>query len=926
MELLQKYKHLAWDIVMVIAFAIISVCYFWTPVQDGMVLQGHDHNANDGIAKEMNDYREKHDGERTRWAENVFSGMPTYQISPSYPSTDNLSSIEQAYQLWLPTVAGYVFMMLLGFYILLRAFNFKAWMAALGAVLWAFSSYYFIIIAAGHIWKLLTLCFIPPTIAGVVLCYRGKYLWGAMVTGIFTALQVFSNHVQMSYYFLSVLGLMVLAFGIQTVRTKQYKAFGKATACAVIGGLLGIAVNLSNLFHTYQYSKETMRGKTELTSKVKNAEDQTEDGLERSYITAWSYGIGETWSLMIPNVKGGASNKGDQFMSMSKNENAMEYADQELAGIDLTGNGQNVYDLLPQYFGEQPGTSGPVYVGAFVMFLFVLSLFIVKGPLKWCMLAATVLSILLAWGKNFMPFTNFFLDNVPMYDKFRTVASILVIAEFTIPLMAMLALKRMVDDKDFFQNRTYGVKNNIWMYTSLALTGGVCLLFWVMPDVSQVGYAPQEGTIRLELLKDWLLSSFVVFPVALLLNVLIVRKFRSGVYPPYFWKIVRILVVVDLLAIICCIIPDCYIGNYISAANDSGMVLQLEQMGFPVDRLLDSLNDMRRAMVKADALRSFLVIAVGFFAVMVYRFRRINGMILTGCIAILCLVDMWGVNKRYLNDENFSHPIEAQTVVPTPADEIIQVDGEQGRVLNLSVSTFNDNSTSYFHQSIGGYHAAKLRRYQELIEGHIAPEISALRDSLPVTPVLNMLNTRYIIVNPNQAPMINSYACGRAWFVDEVKYVDNADAEFNGLKGLDTRHVAVADKQFRQTLGEASADTTAIVELVESESDRLKYKVNSRGGVLVFSEIYYPGWECKVDGKPVELGRVNYVLRAVRMEPGQHEVEMTFRPQSVKTTETIANTALFVLLLMFLGLVGWEVYKEVKRRKSALKDSAEDKQ
>ena len=426
-----KIRRVLPDVLAIILFVVISVSYFFTPIRDGLVLSGHDHSAPAGSSVEMNHYRETHHGERTRWTNSLFGGMPTYQMSPSYDSTDVLSLFEKVYQLGLPAVAAYVFMMLLGFYILLRAFDFRVWMAALGAVLWAFSSYYFIIIAAGHIWKLLTLSFIPPTIAGMVLCYKGRYLPGIIVTALFTALQILSNHVQMTYYFLFVMGFMLLAYLADAIKKHTLGRWTKATACFAVGGLLGIAINMSNLYHTWEYSKESMRGKSELTQKTKNPADQTSSGLERSYITMWSYGLGETWTLLVPNTKGGAS------MPLAASKTAMEHAN---------ANYSPIYQAFTQYWGEQPGTSGPVYVGAFVLMLFILGLFIVRGPMKWCLLAATILSILLSWGKNFMGFTDFFLDYVPMYDKFRTVASILVIAEFTIPLLAMLALKKLVED------------------------------------------------------------------------------------------------------------------------------------------------------------------------------------------------------------------------------------------------------------------------------------------------------------------------------------------------------------------------------------------------------------------------------------------------------------------------------------------------
>ena len=462
-----NYKKILPDVLAIAFFVAISVMYFFVPIRDGLVLTGHDHTGGVGSGVEMEQYRATHNGERTRWTNTLFCGMPTYQMSPSYRSTETLSSLERVYQLGLPGLsayAAYVFMMLLGFYIMLRAFDFRVWMAALGAVLWAFSSYYFIIIQAGHIWKLLTLSFIPPTIGGMVLCYRGKYLLGIVVTGFFTAMQVLSNHVQMSYYFLFVIGLMSLAFLIDAIRQGTFAKWLKATLCFAIGGVLGVCINLSNLYHTWEYSKESMRGKSELTQKTKDPADQTTSGLERSYITMWSYGKGETWTLLVPNTKGGAS------QVLADNETAMKHARQDFVPV---------YRAFTQYWGEQPGTSGPVYVGAFVLMLFWLGFFVVKGPMKWCLIAATVLSILLSWGKNFMGFTDFFLDYVPMYDKFRTVASILVIAEFTIPLLAMLALKEVVTNPDCLRGKEDHISRVHYITISFALTGGVALLFWL---------------------------------------------------------------------------------------------------------------------------------------------------------------------------------------------------------------------------------------------------------------------------------------------------------------------------------------------------------------------------------------------------------------------------------------------------------------
>ncbi len=825
-----NYKKIIPDVLMVAFFALISLAYFWTPITEGLVLTGTDHNAAVGSNVELDEYRKAHNGERTRWTNSLFSGMPTYQMSPSYDSTDTLTTVEKIYSLGLPAVAGYVFMMLLGFYILLRAFDFRAWMAALGAILWAFSSYYFIIIAAGHIWKLLTLCFIPPTIAGMILCYRGKYMWGIAVTGIFTALQILSNHIQMSYYFLSVMLLLAVAFLVSALRKKQLTRWVKGSLAALAGGLLGVSINISNLYHTYEYSKETMRGKSELTQKTKDAADLTDSGLERSYITAWSYGIGETWTLLVPNAKGGAS------VPLSANKTAMEKAKSDYRPL---------YQQLGQYWGEQPGTSGPVYVGAFVLFLFVLGLQIVKGPMKWALLAATVLSILLSWGKNFMPFTDFFLDYVPMYDKFRTVASILVIAEFTIPLLAMFALKKLVV-ADEEKMKTYKRP----LYISLGLTAGVCFLFWLLPDV--------------------------------------------------------------------------FFGSYIST-TEMQAIQGLAEYGWPVGDVIRNLSDMRRAMFTADALRSLVVILLGFGILMLYCAKKLKEIPMVACLALLCLVDMWTVNRRYLNDGNFVRPRTSVEAFPmSEADRrILQDPDKYHRVLNLTVSTFNDNTTSYYHKSIGGYHAAKLRRYQELIEAHIQREIGQVWDAINdecgenSTPVLNMLNMKYVILplrDNGKAEVLNPHANGNAWFVDAVRYVEDADAELAGLSGLDTKRVAVADKRFEAILGQARTDTTATAELVSYEANELAYEVESRdGGVLVFSEIYYPGWTCTVDGKSVEIGRVDYVLRAVRIEGGKHHVVFTFKPRSERITETIAYSALVLLALLFAGGIAVTVYRRMKK-------------
>ena len=816
------FKRILPDIVVIILFAVISFVYFFPAVTEGRILSQHDSVAGIGAGEEAKEYLER-TGERTRWTNSIFGGMPTYQMAPSYDSTDTLKGVEKLYHLYLPNYVWYVFVMLLGFYILLRAFDFSVWLASLGAVLWAFSSYFFIIIAAGHIWKFVTLAYIPPTIAGMVLAYRGKYLSGGLLTAVFVALQIVSNHVQMSYYFLFVMLFMAVAFGVDAWQKKEMPRFLKATGVLLMAGILGVCINLSNLYHTYEYSKETMRGKSELVKP--DSHNQTKSGLERDYITQWSYGIGETFSLLVPNVKGGAS------VPLAANEKAMEKANPMY---------NSIYSQIGQYWGEQPGTSGPVYVGAFVMFLFVLGLFIVKGPMKWALLSATVLSVLLSWGKNFMGFTDFFLDYIPMYDKFRAVSSILVIAEFTIPLLAVLALKEVMARPQLVKEQARS------FYISLGLTGGIALLFALAP----------------------------------------------GFFFP----------------------------SYVSS-----MEMQALQ-GIPADQLAPLLANLEeiQSIFTSDAWRSFFVIMIGTAVLWLYGMGKLKAKVTILALAVLCLADMWSVNKRYLYDEQFVEKVQQDnSFKPTETDKAILADKTLDfRVLNLAGNTFNENTTSYWHKSIGGYHAAKLRRYQEMIEEHISTEMNGVFKAVSEAggdmqkvapsgfPVLNMLNTRYFIFplqGGKTVPIQNPYTLGNAWFVNEVQYVDNANEEIDALHRIDPAKTAVVDKKFSaEVKSAAETDTLGTIKLTAYEPNDLKYEVNSKtGGTVVFSEIYYPGWQAYIDGVEAPHGRADYILRAMNVPAGKHVVEFKFDPKSLHVTETVAFVALGVLtcvLVLFLFL------------------------
>ena len=821
------------DVLAVLLFAVLAFAYFFPADIEGRILYRHDASAGRGAGQEGIEYLQK-TGERSRWTNALFGGMPTYQMAPSYGSTDLLTKVVNAYHLWLPENVWYVFAYLLGFYILLRAFDFRQHLAVLGSIIWAFSTYFLIIIAAGHIWKVWALAYLPPMIAGVVLAYRGKYLWGLLLTAVFTAFEINANHVQMTYYYLFIILAMVIAWLVEAVREKQLARFFKATAVCLVGAAIGVCINLSNLYHTWQYSKESMRGKSELVKQ--NSSNQTSSGLERDYITQWSYGIGETWTLLIPNTKGGAS------MPLSQSETAMKHAENDFLPI---------YQQIGQYWGEQPGTSGPVYVGAFVMMLFILGLFIVKGPMKWALLAATILSILLSWGKNFMGFTDFFIDYVPMYAKFRTVASILVIAEFTIPLLAMLALKELLSGEMKKE------KLKVPLIASFVLTGGIALLFSLMPSM--------------------------------------------------------------------------FFDSFISTSEMHAIQSLPAEY---IQPLVANLTEMRQAVFTADSWRSFYIILAGTGVLLAFIYGKLKKEYAIGIIVALCLVDLWTVNKRYLNDEMFVPKSEREAPQQkTQTDELILRDQNLDyRVLNLASNTFNENETSYYHKSVGGYHAAKLRRYQEMIEAYINPEMQALFKGVSeaggdmtqlngdsICPVLNMLNTRYFILplqGGQTVPIQNPYAYGNAWFVDKLNYVNNANEEIAAVGKLDLRHQAVADAKFKEQLGEAAVqDTASVVTITSYEPNRLTYDVNSgKGGVLVFSEIYYPGWEAKVDGQPVELGRVDYILRALNVQPGKHQMELSFFPKSVNLTETIAYIA-YVLLIL---LVAAGVFLEWKRRKTEI--------
>lgn len=835
-------KKLLPDLIAILAFAVLSFAYFFPADIENRILFQHDTAAGAGAGQEAVQYHEQ-TGERTRWTNSIFGGMPTYQISPSYDSTKPIQWTQKVYQLFLPSYVNLTFIMMLGFYILLRVFGMPVWLSGLGGVMWAFSSYFFILISAGHIWKFVTLAYIPPTIAGIVLAYRGKLLAGGIVTALFIALQIMSNHVQMSYYFLFVILFIAGAYFGDAWRNKTLPKFFKASAVLIVAALIGVAANLSNLYHTYTYSKETMRGKSELV-QTGEAAKQTSSGLDRDYITNWSYGIGETLTLLVPNYKGGSSSA-----PLSQSETAMEKANPMYSGL---------YNSFPQYFGDQPWTAGPVYVGAFVLFLFVLGCFIVKGPLKWALVGATFFSIVLAWGKNFMPLTDFFIDYIPMYSKFRAVSSILVIAEFTIPLLAIFALKRVLDEPEILK------KDKKALGISILLTAGVALLLVIAPEILNSSFVP-AGEVQM-----------------------------------------------------------------LQNAVNQKMIPENELSG-----ILANLQEMRGALVSADALRSFIIIGIGCTLLWLYATGKLRSSLTIAGITLLCIGDMWSVNKRYLHDEQFvPGSIQTETFTKSKTDELILQDPALDyRVLNFATDAFNENNTSYWHKNVGGYHAAKLRRYQELIERHISPEMQAAyqeiataggeMDSVDASKfrVLNMLNTKYFIFPAGKqgqtVPVLNPYAYGNAWFVDKVQYVDNANQEIDALNSVLPTETAVVDARFKDILKGATEgykDSLSTIRLTSYEPNRLVYETeNAKDGIAVFSEIYYPdGWHVTIDGQPAQLGRADYILRTMYVPAGKHTIEMRFDPKSLHVTEGIAYGALILLVLGVIVIV-WIARKKYSK-------------
>lgn len=837
-------------LVVILVFAAITIAFFMPLFQGKGIRQG-DIIQHKGMSKEIVDHRAEFN-EEPLWTNSMFGGMPAYQISVLYKN-NLMKYVDKVMSAGMSSQARYFFLYLVGFYILMVVLKVRPWIGLIGSVAFAFSTYFLIIIEAGHNSKAHAIGYMAPVIAGFILTYRGKYLLGGALTALFLALQLYTNHLQITYY----LGFILVAVGIaelvNAVKESQLSRFLKASGVIVAAAIIALGTSAGNLMTTYEYGKYTTRGTSELTIAPgggSNAGYKT-TGLDKDYVTGWSYGKDETMTLLIPNFQGGASG------AIGNDKDVLAKVDPQM---------KQIVSQMDSYWGDQSFTSGPVYVGAIIMFLGLLGMFILRGPLKWALLGVTILAIMLAWGRHFMGLTDFFLDHFPGYNKFRTVTMILVIAELTIPLLATLALNELVTNAALLKEKVsiFGksIEKQKLVIASFVLTGGICLWFYLSPGSADV--------------------------------------YKAGEF-----------------------------DSLMSQVREASPEADNAQLESYVSRIYQELGVARKAMLKSDAGRSFVFILLAAGLVWFFMRGAFNKWVLIAGVGVLVIIDMWTVNRRYINSENYVTKRETETVhQPTAANEAILKDRSIYRVLNLTVSPFQDAGTSYFHQSIGGYHGAKLKRYQEMIEFYISGEIGSVISTLRTNPTdsainktlseqgtLNMLNTKYIIYNPSAPPLQNRYALGNAWFVSNLKTVANADEEIIETGKIDPAATAVVDDDFKSELGglPASLPAGGEIKLMSYKPNHLVYESNASADQLaVFSEIWYPaGWNVTIDGKEASFIRANYILRAMKVPAGKHTIEFRFEPKSYHTGETISLASSILLILLVLGTAIAEIRKQM---------------
>ncbi len=820
-----KAQHYFFAIVL---FIVLSIIYM-APGLGGKNIYQHDIQQYKGQSKEIADFRNK-TGEETLWTNSMYGGMPSYLISMK--KSTKLVILSKLVRLKIPHPFDFIFVYLIGFYIALLCFNVNRWLAIIGAIAYSFSSYLIIIIVAGHIIKVAALGYLPPIIGGMHLAFRGKYYIGTLIMCIFLGLQLLVDHLQITYYTL----IIVLFYGfsefIWAIKEKGLLKFSKAIGILVIGVLLAIGSNMTSILTVNEYSKFSIRGKSELSSD----QDNKTTGLDIDYATDWSYGIAESFTLLIPNFMGGASG-GD----LPTDSETYKF----LSKVQGKSQAKKSIKQMPTYWGDVISTSGPVYVGAIICFLFVMGLFIVDKRHRWWLLSATIISLILAWGRNVPNITNFLFHNLPGYNKFRAVSMALVIAGFTMPFLSILALNEIIKGKLSKQEYLRALKY------AFGITGGIVLFFIL---------------------------------------------FAKNLY-------------------------------------DFEALLDRQYLAQGYKELVDALQLDRAMLLKRDAFRSLIFIVLAATVIYLFIKEKLNSTKMIVVLGILILTDLWTIDKRYLNKEHFiSQQRYDVPFSPSKADNYILQDTNLSyRVLNLTVSPFNDASTSYFHKSIGGYHGAKLGRFQEVVESNIQKEIQKIgnalnsKDMIKVelalasNNVLNMLNTKYIIFNTNAMPLINANICGNAWFVADDEIVQNADDEIAALAHLKPKNKAIIDKRFESIINSRSfqKDSLSKIELLNYKPNYLKYKCNSRTEqIAVFSEIYYPkGWEAFINGKPIKHFRANYLLRAMVVPAGEHVIEFKFNPRSYYIGEKISLVSSLILILSLVGIIGWNILKNMKVKK-----------
>ena len=792
-----KLKQFLPHLLVFLGFVAIALFYF-NPVLKGKEIFQSDIVQYIGMAKEQSNFRAE-TGEEPYWTDAAFGGMPTYQLGAYYPH-NYIKKLDSVLR-FLPRPADYLFLYFIGFYILLLCLKLDYKLAFLGAIAFGFSTYFIIILGVGHNAKAHAIAYMPMVLGGIILTFRQKLIGGFSLLAIAMALEIQANHFQMTYYLLLLVIILGIVYLIDAFKKKKIPQYFKALGVMIVAVILAIGTNATNLIATQEYTSHSTRGDTGLTI-TPNGDDKPEAGLTYDYITTYSYGIAETLDLFVPGFMGGSG-------AEDVGEDSALYSELQKMGVSPI-QAKSFTENAPTYWGQQPIVAGPAYIGATVLFLFIFALFLIRGRLKWWVVGGTVLTLLLSWGKNFGFFTEFFIDYVPLYNKFRAVSSIQVIVELCVPLLAIVGLSCLFANKHTKEEKIEALK---W---SSIITAGLALVL--------------------------ILFNSILFDF--------------------------------------------------SGLRDAQL---RQQLGMD---LMNALKEDRQSMLVADAIRSFIFVALSVFLIWFYLQEKISKKLILGGFAILFLADLVPIARRYVNGDDFVNARKMeQPYQPNTADQQIMQDSSRYRVFDLSADPLTSSRASYFHHSIGGYHAAKPGRLQDLYDFYISQNNMK---------ILNMLNVKYFIVpteNGVQAQQ-NPGVYSNAWFVRDVDWVADANAEILSLKEVDLKDTAVIDNRFKDDIKmDFVYDEVGTIELVSEQPNELVYKTKaSIRQLAVFSEMYYqPGWQAYIDGEKVAHVRADYVLRAMNIPQGEHTVTFKFEPKVIQTGGTIALASTLILVILILG-------------------------